>query len=93
MAAKIEADMSRICEKCKFIEDYDHIFTIDEVIDRRNEKHTGVDRSARSADGYKKEVIPILQELHFIEMQTENTFKLSDKGKKHCEELEARRID
>jgi hypothetical protein len=26
-------------------------------------------------------------------MQTENTFKLSDKGKKHCEELEARRID
>jgi hypothetical protein len=35
----------------------------------------------------------ILQELHFIEMQTENTFKLSDKGKKHCEELEATRID
>jgi hypothetical protein len=26
-------------------------------------------------------------------MQTENTFKLSEKGKKHCEELEARRID
>jgi hypothetical protein len=93
MAAKIEADMSRICEKCKFIEDYDHIFTIDEVIDRRNEKHTGLGRSARSADDYKKEVIPILQELHFIEMQTENTFKLSDKGKKHGEELEARRID
>jgi hypothetical protein len=23
MAAKIEADMSRICEKCKFNEDYD----------------------------------------------------------------------
>lgn len=93
MAAKIEADMSGIYEKCKYIEDYDHIFTIDEVIDRRNEKHTGLDRSIRTAGRYKKEIIPILQELQFIEMQTENTFKLSDIGKKHCEELEARRIN
>jgi hypothetical protein len=93
MAAKIEADMSRICEKCRYIEDYDHVFMIDEVVDRQNEKHTDLGRSALTADEYKKEIIPVLQELQFIEMRTENTFKLSDKGKKHCEELEARRID
>jgi hypothetical protein len=92
MAAKIEADMSRICEKCKYIEDYDHVFTIDEVVDRRNEKHTSLDRSARTAGAYKKEIIPILQELQFIEMQTDNTFKLR-KREKHCEELEARKIE
>jgi hypothetical protein len=91
MAAKIEADMSRICEKCRYIEDYDHVFTVDEVIDQRNVKHTGLGRSAQTADRYK-ELILVLQELKFIEMQTENSFKLSGKGKKHCEELEARRI-
>ena len=66
-----------ICEKCRYIEGYNHVFTIDEVIDRRNEKHTGLDRSARTADGYKKEILPILQKVQFIEMQSENTSKLS----------------
>lgn len=59
-------------------------FTIDEIVDRRNEKHAGLGKSARTADGYKKEIILVFQELQFIERQTENTFKLSDKGKKHC---------
>ena len=31
MAAKIEADMSMICEKCRYIEEYDHVFMIDET--------------------------------------------------------------
>lgn len=80
-----EGDMARLCEKIRTGND-DYEFSIKQVVGRHTMDLEGLRRQGYSGEGYSDIKIPILKEMGFIKMTSEDKFKLTDKGKEYCKE-------
>ena len=80
--ASIESYMLRFCEKywLKHINE----FTTDEITKKRDPKLTGLGKKARGVSDVRTDILPFLKKEEFIEMISEQKFRLTGKGLNYC---------
>jgi hypothetical protein len=74
--------MLRFCEKywLKHINE----FTINEITKERDPELTGLGKKARGVSDVRTDILPFLKKEEFIEMISEQKFRLTDKGLDYC---------
>ena len=77
-----ESYMLRFCEKywLKHINE----FTINEITKERDPELTGLGKKARGVSDVRTDILPFLKKEEFIEMISEQKFRLTDKGLDYC---------
>ena len=80
--ASIESYMLRFCEKywLKHINE----FTTDEITKKRNPELTGLSKKARGVSDVRTDILPFLKKEEFIELISEQKFRLTGKGLNYC---------
>jgi hypothetical protein len=80
MPASIDSYMLRFCVKywLKHINE----FTIDEIAKER--ELTGLGKEARGVSDVRTDILPLLKKEEFIEMISEQKFRLTGKGLNYC---------
>ena len=81
MRASIDSYMLRFCVKywLKHINE----FTIDEITKERNPEPTGLGKKARGVSDVRTDIL-LLKKEEFIEMISEQKFRLTGKGLNYC---------
>jgi hypothetical protein len=80
--ASIDSYMLRFCVKywLKHINE----FTIDEITKKRDPEPTGLGKKASGVSDVRIDILPILKKEEFIEMISEQKFRLTGKGLNYC---------
>ena len=80
--ASIESYMLRFCEKywLKHINE----FTIDEITKECDPELTGLGKKAKGVSDVRTDILPLLKKEEFIEMISEQKFRLTGKGLNYC---------
>jgi hypothetical protein len=80
--ASIDSYMLRFCVKywLKHINE----FTIDEITKKRDPEPTGLGKKASGVSDVRIDILPILKKEEFIEMVSEQKFRLTGKGLNYC---------
>lgn len=82
---EVEGHMIRMWDICINEKDENHRFTSAELVRARNAQGGG--RQAYTENQFETEVLPKLLRLQYVEMQSDNSFKLTEIGKAHCRRL------
>ena len=80
--ASIESYMLRFCEK--YWPKHINEFTIDEITKKRDPELTGLGKKARGVSDVRTDILPFLKKEEFIEMISEQKFRLKDEGLNYC---------
>ena len=80
--ASIESYMLRFCEK--YWLKHTNEFTIDEITKECDPELTGLGKKAKGVSDVRTDILPLLKKEEFIEMISEQKFRLTGKGLNYC---------